>query len=398
MPDFKKLTFKIASLSLLAGLKEDEGVKALAGLCELPKLKKAAVLWGNYYRALCEKGCENDTMEYFKRLICTHENEYSRRVAAGKDAKAIEFRMTREIAVFNELAEIKPEDFVDEYDVAVAELPDWRVGLGKPLNIHKLKDEILSRGYGVFAESVAYFYDERTGELRAIKNLDPVRLSDLKLYDDCKETVVQNTLDFIDGLPANNVLLYGDRGTGKSSTVHAVLNEYAGRGLRLVEIQKSAISDFGKVLNKIENLGCFRFIIFIDDLSFADGTDDFARLKAALEGSAHALENVLIYATSNRRHLVRERYESGDEISVNDTVQEQMSLSDRFGIIVSFFSPDKREFIKILEGILSDRGITLPKEQLALEAERYALGKGGRSGRAARQLADIIESRLRRSE
>ena len=198
-------------------------------------------------------------------------------------------------------------------------------------------------------------------------------------------------------MPANNVLLYGDRGTGKSSTVHAVLNEYAGRGLRLLEVSKAAIRDFPTVFKLIGGMKCFRFIIFIDDLTFVEGADDFAELKAALEGSVSRLDNALIYATSNRRHLVKENYEgSASDMHVNDTVQEQMSLSDRFGITVTFLSPDKREFISILKEILDDRNIKLDDTALSLVAERYAFRKGGRSGRTAKQLADMIESRLRR--
>ena len=228
-----------------------------------------------------------------------------------------------------------------------------------------------------------------------MENINPVRLADLKLYDDCKEAIVENTLNFLDGLPANNVLLYGDRGTGKSSMVHAVLNEYSSRGLRLLEVSKAAISDFPKVFKLVEKMKCLRF----DDLTFVEGTDDYAELKAALEGSVSRLDNALIYATSNRRHLVKENYEgSMNDMHVNDTVQEQMSLSDRFGLTVTFLSPDKREFAAILSGILADRNIELDGATLSLVAERYALGKGGRSGRAAKQLADMIESRVRRGQ
>ena len=208
--------------------------------------------------------------------------------------------------------------------------------------------------------------------------------------------MVKNTLAFLNGLPAQNVLLYGDRGTGKSSTVHAVLNEYAPRGLRLIEVKKKDIITLPRLMNAISDGGDKKFIIFIDDLTFVEGQDNYGELKAVLEGSALHLGNLLIYATTNRRHLIKETAEDRkNDMHESDLRQEQMSLSDRFGIVVTYLDPDKREFIDILRSILSDRGITLPEDELELRAERFCLEKGGRSPRGARQLADIIECETR---
>lgn len=242
-----------------------------------------------------------------------------------------------------------------------------------------------------FDNAAAFIWDGEERELLPMRSTDPVRLTDLKRYEEEKRVVVDNTLAFINGLPAQNVLLYGDRGTGKSSTVHAVLNEYADRGLRLIEVKKKDIISLPRLMNAIAGGTDKKFIIFIDDLTFVEGQDNYGELKAVLEGSALHLGNVLIYATTNRRHLIKETAEDRkNDMHESDLRQEQMSLSDRFGIVVTYLNPDKREFIDILRSLLADRGITLSEDELELRAERFCLEKGGRSPRGARQLADII--------
>lgn len=395
--DFEKLNLAVNALAIFSSVKSDRGIRALMGLVKLPPAEEAARLWSEYYGALCERGCEENSAAYFAELALADENVFSRRTAAGESTAGIEKTVECELETLSMLASIKPSDLEKELKFDTSGFPKWHTRVGALPPAGKLKESVLKRGYGVFAQSIAYAYDEESQAIKPIENVSKIRLNDLKLYDDCKQIITDNTLAFLEGLPANNILLYGDRGTGKSSAVHAVLNEYKDNGLRLVEMPKSAISDFPKMLSLIEGMKCFRFVIFIDDLTFVEGTDDFSRLKAALEGSACSFKNALIYATSNRRHLLRERYEGrADELNVNDTMQEQMSLSDRFGLIVTFLSPDKREFIAILEGILADRGLKLNESELSLIAERYAMKKGGRSGRAAKQLADMIENRFRR--
>lgn len=242
-----------------------------------------------------------------------------------------------------------------------------------------------------FDSAKAFIWDGEERELLPMRSTDPVRLSDLKKYEEEKQTVVNNTLAFLDGLPAQNILLYGDRGTGKSSTVHAIINEYADRGLRLIEVKKKDIITLPRLMNAIADSGDKKFILFIDDLTFVEGQDNYGELKAVLEGSALHLGNLIIYATTNRRHLIKETAaDRHNDMHENDLRQEQMSLSDRFGIIVTYINPDKKEFFEILKAVLSDRGITIPDDELALRAERFCLEKGGRSPRGVRQLADII--------
>ena len=202
---------------------------------------------------------------------------------------------------------------------------------------------------------------------------DPIRLKSLKGYEAARKTVIDNTLALLNGLSANNCLLYGDRGTGKSSTVKAILNEYAPQGLRMVEI-------------------------FIDDLSFTQQDDTYAALKAVLEGGLAAQpENALIYATSNRRHLVRECFSDrdGDEIHRGDTIQESLSLSDRFGLSVNFSVPDKTRYLDIVHALAEERGLEVSGSQLDTGAEQWALARGGRSPRCAKQYIAMVESRLK---
>ncbi|MDR2404001.1 MAG: ATP-binding protein [Spirochaetaceae bacterium] len=204
-----------------------------------------------------------------------------------------------------------------------------------------------------------------------VRSPDPIRLADLYGYEDQRSVVVANTLRFLDGKPANNLLLYGDRGTGKSVTVKAVCNEYADRGLRLLEIRKSDLNQFPFIMEALAPRFC-RFIIFIDDLSFETVDDSFRELKTLLEGEVEAKSpNVVIYATSNRRHLVREGSAdqpiggipgAGVEARAFDTVQEQLSLADRFGLTVIYNTPSQEEYLRIAECIARRRGL-LPAEE-----------------------------------
>ena len=201
------------------------------------------------------------------------------------------------------------------------------------------------------------------------------------------------------GYPSNNVLLYGDRGTGKSSTVHAVLNAYAPQGLRMIEISKSDIPDLTMIREQLAS-SPMKFIIFIDDLFFDSHDDSFGELKAALEGSLSGRKhNTLIYATSNRRHLIKESFSDREnDINRNDIMQEQLSLSDRFGLSITFVNPDKKDYLDIVEKIAADRKLEVDKDRLFIVAEQWAARKGGRSPRCARQFIDYVESAEKRGK
>ena len=243
-----------------------------------------------------------------------------------------------------------------------------------------------AQGYGFFAQSSAFAVRD-DGEVRPITHPDAIRLRDLPGYERQKQQILKNTLAFLDGREANNILLYGDKGTGKSSTVKAVVNEYAERGLKIIEMSPRHITCFPRLF--AETLRSpFRFIVFLDDLSFSREDDNFAALKAFIEGGlAGKPSNLVIYATSNRRHLIRETFadREGDEVRVRDSLETVTSLSDRFGLEITFSVPDKDEYLYIVDQLAAESGLALPEDQLHLLAERFALRRNGRSPRTARQ-------------
>ncbi len=264
--------------------------------------------------------------------------------------------------------------------------------------IDRLEEYHRKNGIGLFSVNKAFLW--QNGAIRPVKNPDHIRLSHLKSYEVQRKITVDNTLAFLDGFEANNILLYGDRGTGKSSTVKSLLNEYAHRGLRMIEMPKESLNCLPDLTAQLASFP-MKFIIFIDDLSFSGSDDNFAALKAVLEGGLEARpKNVLVYATSNRRHLLRETFSdrNGDEIHRADTLQESVSLSDRFGILLTFLLPDKKQFFLIVEQMAADNGLNMDSSTLLDAAERWALERGGRSPRFAKQFIADAKARLSRGE
>ena len=236
----------------------------------------------------------------------------------------------------------------------------------------------------------------KLGYLQAVKHTSNISFDDLQHIDRQKDQIYSNTKHFVDGRPANNVLLTGARGTGKSSLIKASLNEFSGKGLRLVEVDKEHLTDLGDLTDILANRP-ERFIIFCDDLSFEDGESGYKSLKSALDGSVAAqVDNILIYATSNRRHLLPEymkdnesyRHTSDGEIHPGEVVEEKISLSERFGLWISFYPPKQDEYLDIVAHWLKHFGLTNQKIDAAKpEALIWALERGSRSGRVAWQFA-----------
>ncbi|MEG2350166.1 MAG: ATP-binding protein, partial [Hungatella sp.] len=208
-------------------------------------------------------------------------------------------------------------------------------------------------------------------------------------YEIAKQKLIDNTEAFVQGKKANNCLLFGDAGTGKSSSIKAILNEYYNRGLRIIEVYKHQFHSLSAVLEQIQDRN-YKFIIYMDDLSFEESELEYKYLKAIIEGGlGKRPKNVLIYATSNRRHLIREKFsdkrELDDDLHENDTVQEKLSLVARFGVTIYFGAPDKKQFQKIVTLLAKKYKVVLPEEELLLEANRWELSHGGLSGRTAAQ-------------
>ncbi len=235
------------------------------------------------------------------------------------------------------------------------------------------------------------------GGLQPVAHPDPVRLRELIGYEREREPLVLNTERFLEGLPAHHALLYGLPGTGKSSTVKALLNEYADAGLRLVEVRKEDLGELPRVLEALRGRG-MRFVIFVDDLSFEEGEVQYKSLKALLEGSVEEPPaNVRVYATSNRRNIVRESFtEREDDVHARDTAQEKLSLAARFGLRITFPPPDQRLYLRIVQGLVRERGLELPEEELVERALLWDRWHAGRSGRTARQFVDELAAELGR--
>ena len=251
-------------------------------------------------------------------------------------------------------------------------------GVGK-LGLHK-------------AFRVAHVGDEV--RIEPITNIAHVKLEDLVGYEIQKKKLIDNTEAFVAGRSANNCLLFGDAGTGKSSSIKAILNRYYGRGLRIIEVYKHQFQDLNEVIAQIKNRN-YKFIIYMDDLSFEEFEIEYKYLKAVIEGGLEKKpDNILIYATSNRRHLIKESFRDNEELHgdlhSNDTIQEKLSLVSRFGVTIYFGSPDKKEFQQIVRTLAGRNGIDVPEDQLLLEANKWELSHGGLSGRTAQQFIDYV--------
>ena len=231
-------------------------------------------------------------------------------------------------------------------------------------------------------------------EIIPITNIPDVRLSDLVGYEIPKQKLIDNTKAFVEGKKANNCLLFGDAGTGKSSSIKGILNEYYDQGLRMIEVYKHQFQDLNELIAQIKNRN-YKFIIYMDDLSFEEFEIEYKYLKAVIEGGLEKRpDNILIYATSNRRHLIKEDYSDKEgtrqDMHTSDTVQEKLSLVYRFGVSIYFGAPDKKEFQKIVSTLAERYGVTLSEEELLAEANKWELSHGGLSGRTAQQFIDYL--------
>ena len=252
-------------------------------------------------------------------------------------------------------------------------------------------------GVGMFGLNKAFRISAtENGKLtfNPINNMDKVVLDDLIGYEIQKKKLVENTENFVQGRKANNALLFGDSGTGKSTSIKAIVNEYYDQGLRMIEIYKHQFKDLSNVIAAIKNRN-YKFIIYMDDLSFEEFEIEYKYLKAVIEGGLEKKpDNILIYATSNRRHLVRETFKDkadrDEELHTNDTVQEKLSLVARFGVTIYFGKPDKKEFQKIVTTLADRYGVEMEEEKLLLEANKWELSHGGLSGRTAQQFIDYL--------
>lgn len=253
-------------------------------------------------------------------------------------------------------------------------------------------------GVGMFGLNKAFRISDNDNEVKflPINNMDKVMLDDLVGYEIQKKKLVDNTKAFVDGKKANNVLLFGDSGTGKSTSIKAIVNQFYDDGLRMIEIYKHQFKDLSTVIGMIKNRN-YKFIIYMDDLSFEEFEIEYKFLKAVIEGGVETKpENILIYATSNRRHLIKETWNDRDDVQVDngmhksDTMEEKLSLVNRFGVTINYSKPSQKEYFNIVIELARKAGVSMPEEQLRSEANKWELSHGGISGRTAQQFVNYI--------
>ena len=336
---------------------------------------------------------------YLSAAVLEAETVCVRQAASGILAPALQTALDSELAFLQALCGLTLDELLAAAGSATGQaqelafLPRWETsGIDLPAAYAQRMSEVGKKGYGMFAKH--HVFTVENGQLVPVKYPDPQRLSELPGYEKEREKVIANTRALLAGMPANNVLLYGDAGTGKSSAVKAIANEFAPEGLRLVEVKKNQLYQIPDLMDKLA-ANPLKFILFIDDLSFTANDDNFAALKAILEGSVGGrAKNIAVYATSNRRHLIKETLtdRTGDDIHEADTRQELMSLSARFGLTVTFQRPEKARFETILAELAKQHHIDMPMDQLLVKAEAFAIRAGGRSPRVAKQFIEQCEA------
>lgn len=336
---------------------------------------------------------------YLSAAVLEAETVCVRQAASGILAPALQTALDSELAFLQALCGLTLDELLAAAGSATGQaqelafLPRWETsGIDLPAAYAQRMSEVGKKGYGMFAKH--HVFTVENSHLVPVKYPDPQRLSELPGYEKEREKVIANTKALLAGMPANNVLLYGDAGTGKSSAVKAIANEFAPEGLRLVEVKKNQLYQIPDLMDKLA-ANPLKFILFIDDLSFTANDDNFAALKAILEGSVGGrAKNIAVYATSNRRHLIKETLtdRTGDDIHEADTRQELMSLSARFGLTVTFQRPEKARFENILAELAKQHGIDMPMDQLLVKAEAFAIRAGGRSPRVAKQFIEQCEA------
>ena len=364
---------------------------------------------------------------YLTFLLANHENAYSTSCEiVGEIQGTINEAALHDFRIFKELFDYdfrEMEERLGAECISMLSRYQGTKGYGKVYN-QRIRDRICELAVHLaeaetaetFKSTLTQFYKEfgvgKFGlhkafrvehteegvEILPITKIAHVHLDDLVGYEIAKKKLIDNTEAFVKGRKANNCLLFGDAGTGKSSSIKAILNQYYDQGLRMIEVYKHQFQDLNDVIAQVKNRN-YKFIIYMDDLSFEEFEIEYKYLKAVIEGGLERKpDNILIYATSNRRHLIRETFrdkeERDEELHSNDTVQEKLSLVARFGVTIYFGKPDKKEFQEIVRQLAKRNEIRLPEEELLREANKWELNHGGLSGRTAQQFIDYLAGTL----
>ncbi len=397
--DRKKFDRQLDTLSVFAEINCDPIFHAFRQCFYENEKSETIFAAANFAGALYNLAHTENWTAYLKNLVFSLENACSYFAAKKQEIpENIRSAAVHDLQLLSICAELSAKTITEGENPENLFFPEWKT---ESCDLTKLYFERLAEiekhGYGIFAKYRMFHLEcsdsaEKGYVLEPVAFPDKVNLQDLIDYELQRKKVIDNTKALLSGKKASNILLYGDAGTGKSATVKAVANAYAEQGLRLIELSKNELHLLPKLLEEL-NANPLKFILFIDDLSFQENDDDFSALKAVLEGSISARAyNTVIYATSNRRHIVRETFSqrAGDEIHRNDTMQETISLSERFGIQILFNKPNKDTYLHIVSHLAEEAGLTTNQEEILLQAEQFAMRKSGRSARSARQFIEQL--------
>lgn len=390
----QQLILGLHSLVIFRSLSEETVIQALFQLLSLAESDDPAELTDAYCDFAAVLFEENDNFSlYLKNLLFEDQNVYIKSIVQKRESALLKNCLYAELEFLSQLALFDGSDIRAKIQ-SVIPLPAWKT---EKIDFSVLYSqriaEIPTKGFGIFSKYYVFTIGEN-GALVPVQNPDQSRLDDLYGYETERGKVIANTRTLLAGGHANNVLLYGDAGTGKSSTVKAIVNEYKDEGLRLIEIGKHQFYRLPDLMDYLSS-NPLKFIIFIDDLCFDSDDRDFSAFKAILEGSVNSRgQNILIYATSNHRHLIKEHigYRTGDEVNINDTLQEMSSLAARFGLTVTFERPNKMLYGEIVLYFAKKMGVDMEESALTRKAEAFAIRSGNRNARVAKQFVELIKS------
>lgn len=358
----------------------------------------------------------NILRSYFLHVLAHVENTFACTVeqSSGNVGKSLRRAFVRDMEILTDVfheppSAMLPCDLLDDYEPTKRCTSEASSFLHERMTSAIAAEEVADAfldfyrryGCGEISSCKAFSWNDKEHKLQGVEHFEALPLADVIGYDRQKKQLTDNTEAFLEGRPANNVLLIGARGTGKSSSVKALAHEYYGRGLRLVQFAKSQLGELPRILAELRRFPSKRFILFLDDLSFEAFETEYKYLKSAIEGGVEARpQNVLIYATSNRRHLIKESWRDRDqaqnELYRQDSVNETVSLSDRFGLIITFLAPDQEQYHAIIAHYLEKEGVRLAPEELRILAHRWELEHSGRSGRTAQQFVAHYLGQMRK--
>lgn len=387
---FQEMQKKLSSLTIFRSLLDQDVILKLRKLldCNTQEVKTFIDTYCDFVATLYQYN--TNFSRYLYTYVMNDENVYINARAQGKPVEDIlEAALEYELNVLQELSVLSPLALSKDVHYS-GFLPQWQVA-DYPFSIayHEKLEKLCTEGYGMYAKYHVFTLQDK--RLVPIKHPDPQTLEELIGYEREREMILKNTEAFLTGMNASNALLYGDAGTGKSSTVKAIVNKYQAQGLRLIEIKKQQIFQLPELMDALAK-NPLKFIVFIDDLSFHANDDNFVALKTILEGGvAGNRKNMIIYATSNRRHFVKESMKdrNRDELFTNDSLQETMSLAARFGLTITFQKPAKDLYLTIVEALAREQQLILHGEALSKQAEAFAIRNNGRSPRTAKQFVEL---------